>query len=178
MRRSSIAAALGLALALIPTRAVPQDTASRYEGRWRLAATPAQARRAIDAAVDEAVGAMPFLFRSIARDRLREGTPVVRRIELAFRDDGAVVASFDGRRYETPLGRTVPRTRSSDGARLRVTQRFDADGRFEQVFEGESGTRWYVYSPVGPDRLRVQSTTDSDRMPQAMRFTLDYVRAD
>lgn len=151
-------------------------TAERLGGTWRLAMAPERAEQVIDRAVDRAVDAMAFFVRPIARDRLGDGTPLIRVIDLEFHDDDRVTVELDGRSYTTPLGRTVVRQRPSDGERLRVTQRLRSDGRLEQVFQSDGGTRWYVYRPQGPDRLRVESTTDSERMPQPMRFTLEYRR--
>lgn len=181
-RRALLLAPVALALALWPARARPQadddltSARARFEGRWRLAVSEAQASRTIDAAVAQAADAMPFYARGIARDRLRDGTPLIRRIELAFDESGDLTVSFDGRRYETPVGRTVVRTRHSDGERMRVTQRLRPSGQLEQVFQTGGGTRWYVYTSTGEGTLRMESTTNSDRMPQPMAFTLDYRR--
>jgi len=180
-RRLLVVAALSLGLAAAFPRSAEVQSADfaaaeeRFEGTWRLAVSPERGQQTIDAAVERAVNAMPFLFRSVARPRLRDGTPLVRRIELDF-DDGAVAVSLDGRRYRTPLGETRRVTRASDGARLRLTQRIQSGGQLEQVFQGDSGTRWFVYERVGEDRLRLTSTTDSDRMPEAMRYSLTYRR--
>lgn len=180
-RHSLIAAGLAVALAALvpsPARVQSGDFAAaeeRFEGTWQLAVSPDRAQQTIDTAVERAVNAMPFLFRGVARGRLRDQTPAVRRIVLDF-DDGAVAVSYDGRDYRSPLGETRRVTRSSDGARLRLTQRLQSGGQLEQVFEGDSGTRWYVYEATGPDTIRLTSTTDSDRMPEAMRFSLTYRR--
>ena len=174
--------ALLLAMALWPPTAHPQSddgvaaARARFDGSWRLAGSATQARRTIERAVDRAVDAMPFFARPIARPRLLEGTPVVRRIELRFGEDDRLAVSFDGRRYETPIGQTRIRRRASDGERMRVTQRVRPSGQLEQVFQTDSGTRWWVYTATGEDELRLESTTDSDRMPQPLHFTLDYRR--
>lgn len=149
---------------------------ARFEGTWQLEVTPRQAQQTIEHGIERAIEGLPFYAQPIARDRLRSGTPVIRRIELAFGEDGAVQVSFDGRRYETPIGRTVARTRQGDGERLRVTQRLRPTGELEQVFEGASGTRWYVYTPLGADEVRVDSTTNSERLPQPVHFALEYRR--
>jgi hypothetical protein len=148
----------------------------RLAGTWRLAVSTERARQTVNRAVDRAVDAMAFFVRPIARDRLRDGTPLIRVIELRFHDDGRATVEFDGRAYTTHIGRTEVRRRASDGERLRVTQRWRPNGQLEQVFQSDGGTRWYVYQSTGPDRMRLESTTDSDRMPQAMRFALDYRR--
>ena len=181
-RLSLLTTLLLLGAAAWPATARPQagddlETArARFEGTWQLVGGSSRAQQVVNRAVDQAVDAMPFFYRGIARDRLRDGTPVVRRIELTFGDAGALAVSFDGRRYETPIGQTRTRTRASDGERMRVTQRLRPDGQLEQVFQTDTGTRWYVYRATGPDALRVESTTNSDRMPQPLHFALDYHR--
>lgn len=173
---------LALAASAWPSVARPQgeDVAgarARFEGRWRLAVAEPRANQTIDQAVARAADAMPFFARGIARGRLREGTPLIRRIDVTFDAAGEQLAvAFDGRRYETPIGRTVFRTRPSDGERLRVTQRVRPSGQLEQVFQSDGGTRWYVYTATGEGTMRMDSTTDSDRMPQPMVFALDYRR--
>lgn len=181
-RRNLLLSFLALGLAAWPGIAHPQGedlvaARARFEGRWHLAVTPARANETIDAAVARAAEAMPFFARGIARGRLREGTPLIRRIDLRFDGSGEnLTVAFDGRRYVTPIGRTAVRTRPSDGERLRVTQRLRPSGQLEQVFEADGGTRWYVYTSTGDGTLRMDSTTDSDRMPQPMVFSLDYRR--
>jgi len=61
---------------------------------------------------------------------------------------------------------------------MRVTQRFHADGRLEQVFQTDQGTRWNVYRSTGEGRMRVQATTQGMMMPEPMVFTFDYQRDD
>ncbi len=175
---------LAIPLLLISAWAAPaapqaedlEGARARFEGTWQLAVTSAQAQQTIEQGIERAIEGLPFYAQPIARDRLRSGTPVIRRIELAFGGEGDVAVSFDGRRYETPLGRTVARTRQGDGERLRVTQRLRPTGELEQVFEGASGTRWYVYTPRGDGQLRLDSTTNSERLPQPVHFALEYRR--
>jgi hypothetical protein len=134
-----------------------------------------QARTIVDEAIEQAVNAMNFFIRGIARSRLREGTPVHERIDLAVRGD-EVTVRFDGTDgYTTHLGRTEVRTNPS-GIHMRVTQRFRSNGQLEQSFVTDQGTRWYVYTLLRDGRLRVATTTDSPHMPQPMSFLLDYRR--
>ncbi len=159
--------------------AQPDDTDARrrsFEGTWQLTQSPSDARRAVERAVERAVAPMSFFIRGIARGRLREGTPIQRRITLAFQGDDRLSVRFgeaDG--YTTAIGRTEVRT-NPEGQRMRVTQRFRPSGQLEQVFETDQGTRWYVYTPTGDGRLHLETTTGSPRMPQAMYFQLDYHR--
>ena len=195
MRSRPLLLALPLALAagllvLWPSPAVPQDQPEQaeeptseleerrasFEGTWRMTQSPAEARRVINQAVERAVAPMSFFVRGIARGRLREGTPIQRRIVLAFEERDRLSVRFnEGDEYTTRIGRTEVRT-NPEGQRMRVTQRFRPSGQLEQVFETDQGTRWYVYTPTGDGRLHLETTTGSPRMPQPMYFELDYAR--
>lgn len=180
-----IAAVLGAA-ALFPSPAQMQDSAddsqlaqqrARFDGTWRLETPRARANGILDRAADEAANAMNFFVRGIARSRLREGSHLYSEVGLRFSDDGRLTVRFaDEQSYTTRIGRTE-RRRNRDGEERRVTQRFRPNGQLEQVFETDSGTRWYVWTSTGDGRLRLEVTTNSPQMPQPMVYTLDYVRA-
>lgn len=190
-RLVSLSVGLAAAIALVsgigwPAPAQPQDTPApsprflehraRFQGVWRLATPPARARQVVDAAIDQTVNAMNFFLRGIARDQLRDNTPLNRRIDLVFLDDERVTVVFDGRhRYTTRPGRTH-RFRTPEGDEMRVVQRLHPDGRLEQVFETDRGTRWNVYHSTGEGELRIEATTQGMMMPQPLYFTLDYRR--
>lgn len=174
----SFAAVIAVLVSTIPLLVPAQDVERRqqFEGTWRLDHTPEEGGRILDAAADRAASAMNYFIRSIARGRLREGTHLNRRIVLRFEEGDRIFVQFDGRdSYTTRIGRTE-RRRGEDGEEMRVTQRFRDNGSLEQVFETDSGTRWYVYTPLPDGRMRVETTTGSPRMPQPMYFTLDYRR--
>lgn len=188
-RRSFVlaAASLVLAAALWPAPAAPQDGTpdprfaefrARFHGVWRRVEPEARARQVVDAAIEQAVGAMNFFVRGIARGQLRDNTPLNGRIDLLFRDDGRITVMFDGdrgRRYTSRPGRTA-RFRTPAGDEMRVTQRFRDDGKLEQVFETDQGTRWNVYHAIGEGRIRVEATTQGMMMPQPLFFAFEYRR--
>ena len=181
MTRDRLGMAALVALAVLPGDASAQATspADALGGSWHLAGSRADAEAARDAAVERAVNAMSYFVRAIARPRLRDGTSIDDGIELTFEADDRLRVRFSGRdgrsEYVTTLGRTESRARA-DGSTIRVTQRLHEDGSLEQVFQTDGGTRWYVYHPRPDGTLQVEITTDSDRMPEAMRFTLTYRR--
>jgi hypothetical protein len=171
-------------LSFWPTSAYPQEREqpsvselrARFEGAWRLEGTERAARQTIDRAIERAIRPMNFFIRPIARARLREGTFLNHRIELRFIGEDRLSVHFDDRdAHTTPIGRTLMRQRA-DGERMRVTQRFRPGGQLEQVFQTDSGTRWYVYRPLDDDRMRIETTTHGPRMPEPMLFALEYRR--
>src|SRR5690606_15922043 len=138
----------------------------------------ARARQIVNGAIEQTVNAMNFFVRGLARDQLRDNTPLNGRIDLLFRDDGRITVMFDGdsgRRYTSRPGSTS-RFRTPDGEEMRVTQRLRDDGRREQVFETDRGTRWNVYQSTGEGQVRVEATTQGMMMPQPLYFTFDYRR--
>lgn len=166
-----------LASPVFPARAEapPPETARVFEGTWRLDQTREEARRVVDEAVDDAANQFNFIARGIARSRLKEGTPVHGTVVVSF-EGGQVTVAFGNERYTTELGRTEVR-QNPDGEEMRVTQRIRPNGQLEQVFETDSGTRRYIYTPLRDGRMRIATTTDSPQMPQPMYFMLDYERA-
>src|SRR5690349_2474396 len=157
-------------VALWPAVALPQEAApqpaqqpasewdqmrGRFHGTWRLAIPHATARQNVDAAIEQAVGAMNYFVRGVARDQLRDNTPLNRRIDLLFEDGERINVRFDERfSYTTRMGRTT-RFETPEGDEMRVTQRF-REGMLEQVFATDAGTRWNVYESTGEGTLRVR----------------------
>lgn len=164
-----LSALIATSLFVLPATA-QAPSAATFEGVWRLDHTNEEGRRIVDRAIDRCVGAMNYFFRGIAADRLREGTHLNRRITLDVNEDRLTVRFDDRDSYTSRIGRTV----RQNG--LRVTQRLRPSGELEQVFEGDEGTRWYVYTPLPDGRLRVETTTGSPRMPEPMHYALEYRR--
>lgn len=180
-----VAAALGalVTASLLPGRAPAQDSADaqweamsgRFDGVWRLAVSTGAARRTVDRSIDEAVNAMNFFIRGMARPMIRDNTPVNEEIELRFRAGQNIFVRFDSRvRYTSRLGRTA-RVRTHTRDPMRLTQRFRGE-QLEQVFQADNGTRWNTYTILGNGQMRVDAVTNGDMMPRAMRFSLSYRR--
>lgn len=173
-----------LAVALLcPAAAHPQDQSEydrfreRFDGTWALAVPQAQAQQTVDAAINQAVDAMNFFVRGVARPMLRDNTPLNRTIVLDFQGSDRIRVRFPDTGWETTtrVGRTE-RARSQDGESMRVTQRFGDDGALEQVFQADQGTRWNVFRPRSDGTVVVESTVQGTMMPQPMRFSLRYRR--
>lgn len=147
----------------------------RFDGMWVLTVSEQEARRTVDGAIEQAVSAMNFFLRGVARPLLTSNTPLNRRIELRFRDRQRIYVSFDGRsNYLTPLDRTR-RLQTHEGDPMNVTQRFRGE-TLEQVFAADQGTRWNVYTMLPNGNMRVDATTNGDMMPAPMHFALEYRR--
>lgn len=169
---------LALAANASPAASQTQDVEAlraRWEGTWRLAVSPARGAQIVDQAVERAVSAMNFFLRPVVRPALRNATPVNRALHLRFEGQRLRMQFDDAEHYTTTIGRPG-NARTQDGDPMRVTQRFRDDGDLEQVFQADAGTRWYVWHPVGANRVRIDATTQSDQLPQPMHYALEYRR--
>lgn len=180
-RRTAVAAPAVLlaTLAFWPATAQPQSISEderldRLTGVWRLTASDDDARRVINEAVEDTANAMPWIARGIVRTRLRAGTPVHHRVEIA-REGQRVTVRFANETYTTTLGATEEH-RAPNGNAMRVTTTARPNGALELRFAQEGGSRTYVYTPLRNGGLRVATRTDSPHLPRSMFFTLDYRR--
>lgn len=173
--------AILLAASIWPSTAQLQDgdrwstMSERFDGTWAGVVSAAEARRTVESAVEQAVNAMNYFLRPVARPMIRDNTPVNLEIELRFREANNIYVRFDDRaNYTTPLGRTR-RVTTPEGDQMSVTQRFRGE-TLEQVFQTDQGTRWNVFTIVDGDQMRMDATTQGDMMPQPMHFALTYRR--
>lgn len=150
--------------------------AARFGGIWQLATSRTEAEGVVDAAATVTANAMNIIVRPIARNRLVQGTPIHGEIELRFGPDGRLTTRLEGGdSHTTRIGRPARRV-AGNGDPVTLTQRFRENGQLEQAFEAPTGTRWYVWTPTEGEHMRIEITTDSPRLPQAMHFVLHYRR--
>ncbi|MCB9596397.1 MAG: hypothetical protein H6719_26985 [Sandaracinaceae bacterium] len=173
-------ASLGALLLLFATVASAQDTADetgRYVGHFVLDGSEEAARERIRRALEPAIQSIPFLFRSMATERLNARFRVVRAIDIELPAD-RISVRYTGERTRTLESRRGhPVTiETDDGGEARMTQLF-RDGHLEQVFEGEHG-RMYRLLELSEDGARMTATTilQGGRLEQPIRITQPYVR--
>jgi len=183
------AALVALFTALAPPVARTQDAppaAQRTEaelrqlldGAWFLHGSATAGQAAIDAAIERAVGEMNFFLQGVTRSQLREKTPLNRRIDIDFPDDGRITVGFDQRFTYTTRPGVAQAFTLPDGAEVEVTQHF-RDGHLEQYFGHSLGRRWNAYA-LSPDgrTMTVTATQQGPMMPQPVHFTLQYRQRD
>jgi hypothetical protein len=157
-----------VAMATDPAIAAPPQGAYRYAegrvGKQRL-------QREIARVADE----MNFLIRGIVRSRLRGSNPIAAHITVAT--DGQIVAlRYDKRVYRARLGAPPAKVVGTTGDKLDHTVRRVGDVLVER-FVGPDGTRVNRLKPAGPDKLVLDVTITSDRLPSDVRYHLVYRRA-
>jgi hypothetical protein len=165
-----------------PPRARTQDAPVRteeelrrmLEGAWFLTVSQSAGQAAIDSAIERAVGEMNFFLQGITRTQVRDNTPVNRRIDLDFADDGRITVGFDQRFTYTTRPGVAQDFALPDGSSVNVNQLFRS-GHLEQVFTATLGRRWNVYT-LSPDgqTMSVTATTQGPMMPVPVVFTLQY----
>lgn len=186
---------LGLALAAlalaVPHRAMTQDTPpttaapaagprteaqlrTLLQGAWYLVQSQATARQRIDQGIERCVSEMNYFLQGVARDQMRENTPINGRIDIGFEGTSSITVSFDQRFSYTTRPGVAQSFDLPDGSSVNVRQYF-RDDHFEQYFEAALGRRWSVYRLSEDGRtMTVSATQQGPMMPVPMHFTLDY----
>lgn len=150
------------------------DSDQRLSGRFVLAGSQERAEARINDAISRAVADMGFISRGVAADRLREKNPVRRTLET----------EVDGERIRITYGDATYETRSRDwetvtatGEQMELLQTASDDSIY-QTFRAPDGEKTTVYrfSPDG-ERLTLDITLTSPRLPEPLRYSLQYRRA-
>lgn len=175
--RSLAAAVAGLLWLAAVAGAQTSAPDPRYAGRYRFDGTEDEGRRRVRRALEPVLRRVNPLLRGVAERRLNDSVPVARRIEIGV-DGSRISVRYVGerdRRFESRAGH--PRTvEARDGREARMTQLF-RNGRLEQIFEGENGRMYNVFSLDEPGRrLTLTVVMTGERLEQPIRVTLPYVR--
>ena len=175
-RREILLATGAASLALLFPRellAGPNDAVGPFLGSFRHAGGDKE-RELRDKAIDDVVGEMNFLVRSIARDRLKTSTAIAAAVKLSS-DASSLTVALDSRIYTAPLnGRSVKVT-GITGDKLDLSYRV-TDGRIEQSFRGDERGRVNTYSLDG-EKLVMQVRIYSSQLPKDLKYKLTYKRA-
>jgi hypothetical protein len=153
----------------------PGDQGETLSGNFELAEPFEQVRQSVDQAIRQAVSRMAFLQRSFGASRLRQTNPIRRTMRTEVRGGNVTIAYGDAR-YTTPDGewRNV---RDLQGNPVRVRQSVEGD-TIEQTFSSPDGEKRTVYQfTENGDRVTLEVTVTSDRLPEPLRYTIPYRRA-
>lgn len=155
-------------------RAEAGDSEELLTGRFELAGSQERAEARVNEAIGRAVADMGFITRGVAADRLREKNPVRRTVETEVRGENITITYGDAT-YETRSGdwQTVTAT----GEQVELLQTASGNSIF-QTFRAPDGEKTTVYrfSPDG-ERLTLDITLTSPRLPEPLRYSLQYRRA-
>lgn len=177
MRRQPIRALL-LALAAVFALALPGAAQAGHnaslDGTYTLNAA---ASDNVNAAIDRAVARMNFITRPIARGRLRKTNQPYQRVVISHTAQQVRIASDNRAAIATPANGTPVKWRREDGEMFDVSTEWE-NGRLEQTFQAEDGSRTNVFS-VGPDgrTLTMDVTIRSDKLAAPVTYKLVFTRA-
>ncbi len=150
------------------------DSEELLTGRFVLAGSQERAEARVNEAIGRAVAEMGFITRGVAADRLREKNPVRRTVETEVRGENISITYGDAT-YATRSGdwQTVTAT----GEQVELLQTASGNSIF-QTFRAPDGEKTTVYrfSPDG-ERLTLDITLTSPRLPEPLRYSLQYRRA-
>lgn len=143
-------------------------------GRFTLTGSKERSEAQINEAISRAVADMSFLTRGIAADRLREKNPVRESVQTEVSGDRIAITYGDAR-YESRSGHweTVVAT----GEEVELLQTASGDSIY-QTFRAEDGEKTTVYRFSPDGRLTLDITLTSPRLPEPLRYSLRYERAD
>jgi hypothetical protein len=150
--------------------------AASVRGRWTLAISEADARRAVEDGIAAAVADLPAIVDSIAARELRARIVVSPRVTLALGSD-RIEAHFAHASFRSAPGVPVRTAVPGDPATSMEVVQLLRGGRLEQVFTTDGGRRWTTFTPsTDGARLTLDSVIRSERLPTDVRFRLPYRR--
>jgi len=131
-----------------------------------------------NAAIEKATESMFFAIRGTARSKLRDSTEVKLSVRFAFGSGNISVFTPGEAAAVSPERGTPAAYKASSGTPMQLTQRLTPDGKIEQIFVSDSGTRSVVFA-LSADGLTLSAvhTLSSSKLPQPVRYTLTYRRA-
>lgn len=133
---------------------------------------PDGGRGTIAAGTDQALSDAGWLLRSIARPRILENNPPVKRLIIEI-EEGYARVTYEGERsYRAPIGGPAVKHRAPDGSEVRI--RYEADGAaLVEIAEASRGGGRIRYERRNGELL-VRTIIESSRLPEPVRFTLRF----
>lgn len=146
-------------------------------GSWTYDGTPARAMAIVDAAFEPGVSTLPYFFQSMARDRIHHSMRPANRVEITLSGNHLrVVYTSDiaTKVIDGELGARASVSGLESGTVVDTTLR---TGWLMLSYDGEGGMTQLLSTEPDGSRMHIDSTVTSERLPQPVRFRLDYVRA-
>ena len=162
-------------VAITPAPAPAVDPRTRFAGVY-LFAGGAREQEGIQAGIERAIDEMSFITRPFARSRLRNTNPAYGWVQVQFQGEHIVI-TLAGRSPINTLadGSPAPWTRP-DGEQVQARQRFMGD-RVVQSITAQDGSRRVEYQlDASGQRLTLDVTVTSPRLPAPLRYRLTYRR--
>ncbi len=145
-----------------------RSIAETYAGEYSLVA----GKKSRDAAIEDVIAEMNVLLRPIARQKLRDGNPMAKKLSITVEGDSIVVA-FDGKRDAAKIDGTKTKIVGIQGDSLDYHVRV-GESRLRQVYSGVRGGRSNNIRLRKGDKLSIAVEMTSDRLPKPLRYRLSY----
>jgi hypothetical protein len=159
-----------------PGSSSESDARARFTGTFSYAGG-AQERAALDAAIERAAAEFNFLFRPIARSRLRAANSIARVVTLQWAPGSMRVTFTDpARDYRAPDDGTPVHSSASRDASSRISHRFD-NGNFIELFTSDDGAQRNVFT-LTPDAqgMTMNTIVSSPKLRVPVQYSLTYHR--
>jgi hypothetical protein len=144
----------------------------RFEGTFVYVGSSEKGARIIDRAITEVTDDMGFLKKGIANDRLDEALSVVPRIVIEA-DGDRIVVEFQSATYRSRVGGPWVEAKSPDGENVKVRHRVKKQ-RLIQEIQTDKGLRRDVFVPRGKNEIRIDVTVSSPKLPDDIKYDLEY----
>ncbi len=160
-----------IALAFTPTSWCDDSTA--VEGDYVIVVDQ---RADIDKAIETTIAKMNFITRPIARGRLKETNPVYRHVHIASTGADIEIKYDDRKPIRAPTNGSQIKWTREDGEVFDVTMTRQG-GQLLQNYKSKDGMRVNTFRwDDSSQRMYLDVTISSDRLPQPLKYTLAYRR--
>lgn len=142
-------------------------------GTFVLTQPEAQAQQGVNRSIEEAANHVGFFERGFVRSKLRDKNPVRSPVRTEIHGDRLAV-TYGQDRYETVQGQTQTVNALGEAVQLRQYAR---GNQIFQNFRSKDGNKAIVMTFRPDGRMDMDVTVTSGRLPQPLRYRLQYRRA-
>lgn len=178
MRTKLLALALVAAALFTPPLGNAQvgSVPSTLAGTWTYEHNAARAMSVVDSAFAPGIATLPFFFQSIARNRIHDSMRPATRVEVTLEGSHlrVVYTSDVTKTIDGTLGTQATVSGLEDGTRVSTSL---SGGWLLLDYRGEGDMTQLLSTEPDGARMHLDCTVTSERLPDPVRWRLDYVRA-
>lgn len=164
---------LAASIALAQSPAEPDHEFQRLFGGYTLDEPIPEVDARIRESIERSTEPMNVLMRAMARGRLRENNPIIRRLRIGVRGQDVAV-STNGQTIAAPAS-GARRAMELPGGNVEASYAF-ADGRLHQILDYGEGTRRNTFALEPDGRLVMTSSLSAGMLPQPITYQLRFRR--
>ena len=152
-----------------------QSSVGHHNGVYLYAAARGDHDRIVQA-IESATADLNFMQRGIARKRLEASTEPFARFQVHFVGE-RVLLRMAHHEYDLPLSGRASRMEGLTGSVVSVSATLHGED-LRQVFRGDKGSRYLDYQFHADGSVTLQTTIESEYLPQHIVYALHYRRSD